>query len=86
MKEQVGIQGFVQRLQSQAPRYAKWLPELPRLIHDRLARDDGTDKALLEQLLAEQKKTNRLIELAIVAAVATLAIAVLYVMLVRWHF
>lgn len=86
MKEQVGIQGFVQRLQSQAPRYAKWLPELPRLIHDRLARDDSADKALLEQLLAEQRKTNRLIELAIVAAVATLGIAVLYVMLVRWHF
>jgi ubiquinone biosynthesis protein len=86
MKEQVGIQGFIQRLQSQAPRYAKWLPELPRLIHDRLARDDSADKALLEQLLAEQKKTNRLIELAIVAAVATLGIAVVYVMLVRWHF
>jgi ubiquinone biosynthesis protein len=86
MKEQVGIQGFVQRLQSQAPRYAKWLPELPRLIHDRLARDDSADKALFEQLLAEQKKTNRLIELAIVAAVATLAIAVVYVMLVRLHF
>ncbi len=86
MKEQVGLQGFIQRLQSQAPRYAKWLPELPRLIHDRLARDDSADKALLEQLLIEQKKTNRLIELAIVTALAVGCVAVAYVALMRWRY
>jgi ubiquinone biosynthesis protein len=65
MHEQVGWRGLMSRFQNEAPRYAKLLPELPRLLHDALAmqaRHPGEgDRALLEALLAEQRKTNRLI-------------------------
>ena len=65
MHEQVGLRGLWTRLQNEAPRYAKLLPELPRLLHDALAmqarRPGEGDRALLEALLAEQRKTNRLI-------------------------
>ena len=33
MNEQVGWQGLLERLKDEAPRYAKLLPELPRLMH-----------------------------------------------------
>ena len=33
MGEQVGVEGLTQRLKDEAPRYAKLLPELPRLPH-----------------------------------------------------
>ena len=38
MSEQVGWRGLLERLRDEAPRYAKLLPELPRLLHDALQR------------------------------------------------
>jgi ubiquinone biosynthesis protein len=59
MVEQVGWQGLAERLKDEAPRYAKLLPELPRLVHNALQpRDDAT---LMQALLAEQRRTNRLL-------------------------
>jgi ubiquinone biosynthesis protein len=59
MTEQVGWQGLAERLKDEAPRYAKLLPELPRLVHNALQpRDDVT---LMHALLAEQRRTNRLL-------------------------
>jgi hypothetical protein len=44
MLDQVGPQKLMEELRDQAPRYAKLLPELPRLLHDYLQQrpDDGT--------------------------------------------
>src|SRR3954468_16106200 len=62
MVEQVGPQGLVEELRNQAPRYAKILPELPTLLHRFLRhRDEGHRRELLE-LLAEQKRTNRMLQ------------------------
>jgi ubiquinone biosynthesis protein len=36
MNEQIGWRGLLQRLKNEAPRYAQLLPELPRLVHQRL--------------------------------------------------
>ncbi len=62
MLEQIGPQKLIEQLKAQAPRYAKLIPELPRLMHDYLQQQKGGhDKALLE-LLAEQKRTNNLLQ------------------------
>jgi len=48
-------------LRNEGPRYAKLLPELPRLFFDFLQNNaHGAHKETLA-LLAEQKKTNRLL-------------------------
>ena len=59
MGEQVGLEGLTQRLKDEAPRYAKLLPELPRLLHAAL--QPREDSALMQTLLAEQRRTNRVL-------------------------
>jgi len=64
MNQQVGWQGLVERMKNEAPRYAQLLPELPRLLHQALqapGRAAGDSSALLA-LLAEQRRTNRLLQ------------------------
>jgi ubiquinone biosynthesis protein len=63
MNEQIGWAGLAERLKDEAPRYAKLLPELPRLLHATLQPRD--DPALLQALLAEQRRTNRLLRAVI---------------------
>ncbi len=64
MLEQVGPQKFFEQLKSQAPHYAKLLPELPMLVHNFLKRGhevSGSEK-LVAELLLEQKRTNRMLQ------------------------
>jgi ubiquinone biosynthesis protein len=62
MLDQVGPQKLLQELREQAPRYAKILPELPRLVHAYLNdRQQGLRREMGE-LLAEQRRTNRLLQ------------------------
>ncbi len=69
MHEQIGWQGLLERLKNEAPRYAQLLPELPRLVHQALQRDAAAaERPLFEALLAEQRRTTRLLR----ALVATL--------------
>ena len=62
MLEQVGPQKLFDELRDQAPRYAKMLPDLPRLVHDFLQHRPKDDRADWRELLAEQKRTNRLLQ------------------------
>jgi ubiquinone biosynthesis protein len=62
MLDQIGPQKLVQELRDEAPRYAKILPDLPRLLHEFLAhRQRDTSREIME-LLAEQRRTNRLLQ------------------------
>ncbi|HYR25084.1 MAG TPA: ubiquinone biosynthesis regulatory protein kinase UbiB, partial [Aquabacterium sp.] len=61
MHEQVGLRGLWARLKREAPRYAKMLPELPRLIHHNLENGDANLRRDLAAMLAEQRQTNRLL-------------------------
>ena len=62
MLEQLGPQKLLDQLKEEAPRYAKLIPELPRLLHDFLKQQpDGLQRELRE-FLAEQKRTNRLLQ------------------------
>jgi ubiquinone biosynthesis protein len=65
MLDQVGPRKLMDELRDQAPRYAKVLPELPRLIYGFLLQQQqrgGDSRRELQELLAEQKRTNRLLQ------------------------
>jgi len=62
MVEQIGPQRLIEELKAQAPRYAKVLPELPRLLHDYLRQRPSDHRRDLQDLLAEQRRTNRLLQ------------------------
>ncbi|CAB5643933.1 ubiquinone biosynthesis regulatory protein kinase UbiB [Comamonas aquatica] len=62
MLEQMGPQRFWRELQAEAPRYAKLIPELPRLVHAALQRQQAADPELVQELLREQRRTNRLLQ------------------------
>jgi ubiquinone biosynthesis protein len=62
MNDQIGWRGFVERLKNEAPRYVQLLPELPRLLHQALQPRPATEQRLVEALLTEQRRTNRLLQ------------------------
>jgi ubiquinone biosynthesis protein len=62
MIEQIGPQKLVDQLKDQAPRYAKLLPELPAMLHEYLRQRPSDQARDLQELLAEQKRTNRLLQ------------------------
>jgi ubiquinone biosynthesis protein len=62
MLEQVGPQKLIDELRDQAPRYAKVLPELPRLVYDYLRNRPHDHRQDLQDLLAEQRRTNKLLQ------------------------
>ena len=77
MSEQLGWRGFVRSLRHEAPNWAQILPQLPRLLHARLAAAPSVDvTALHSELARERRRLRRL--LALVAALAA-AILVLVV-------
>jgi len=62
MDEQIGWRGLLERMKNEAPRYTQLLPELPRLLHDALvARTPAAESPTLLALMAEQRRTNRLL-------------------------
>ena len=62
MREQLGPGRLWRELRAEAPHYAKVLPELPRLLHDYLRQPRRGESPALERLLAEQQRTNRLLQ------------------------
>ncbi len=62
MVEQIGPQKLLEELKAEAPRYAKLLPHLPRLLHDYMQQRPSDYRRDLKDLLAEQKRTNKLIQ------------------------
>lgn len=65
MSQQVGWRGLLARLKTEAPHYAHILPQLPRLLHRSLSvsadREQQDYTLVLNQILAEQKRTNKFI-------------------------
>ena len=65
MLEQIGPEKLLAQLKAEAPSYAKLLPLLPRLLSDYLRRQQGNGQvgqAGVVELLAEQKRTNKLLQ------------------------
>ena len=61
MVEQVGPQRLWTQLKAEAPRYAKLLPELPRLVHDFLKARSQPMTMDVQWLIQEQRRTQRLL-------------------------
>ena len=60
MKEQIGWRGFLKTLRAEAPRYATLLPQLPRLLHQRLNENPAAEIAsALRELTAQHKQSNQ---------------------------
>ncbi len=62
MLEQVGPEKLLAQLKAEAPAYAKLLPGLPRLLSQYLKDRPGSHNRELLELLAEQKRTNKLLQ------------------------
>ncbi len=60
MEDQVGWAGLVNRLKNEAPRYVQLLPELPRLLHQRLQPRLGIEAKLLAALLDDRRRSRRM--------------------------
>ena len=83
MYRQLGWTGLVERLKNEAPRYAQLLPELPRLVHQALLRGRQPDAATLA-LLAEQRRTNRLLQALLYSAVGFVSGVLVTQIMLRW--
>jgi ubiquinone biosynthesis protein len=62
MLDQLGPAKLFEELRNEAPQYAKLLPELPRLLYEFLKGRKPKPDSLMADLLAEQKRTNRLLQ------------------------
>jgi ubiquinone biosynthesis protein len=59
MLEQMGPQKFWQQLKIEAPRFAKLIPEIPRLVHAYLQRDPIAERDELIRLIEAQRRTHQ---------------------------
>lgn len=62
MLEQVGPEKLLEQLKAEAPTYAKLLPGLPRLLQQYLKNQGGGNRQELQELLQEQRRTNKLLQ------------------------
>ncbi|MET0540254.1 MAG: ubiquinone biosynthesis regulatory protein kinase UbiB [Variovorax sp.] len=62
MVDQIGPRKLFDQLKAEAPRYAKLLPQLPRLLHDYLEHRRVDQRQEMLDLLAAQKRGNRLLQ------------------------
>ena len=62
MIDQLGPKKLLDELRNESPRYAKLIPELPRLLYHFLQNDTTKSSRAVEELLLEQKRTNRLLQ------------------------
>jgi ubiquinone biosynthesis protein len=85
MNDQIGWRGLAERLKNEAPRYVQLLPELPRLVHQALARPRTSDTRVLEALLEEQRRSNRWLLALTASLIGFVAGALLVLVLLRWH-
>jgi ubiquinone biosynthesis protein len=69
MLNQIGPKKLFDELRNEGPRYAKMLPELPRMLFDFLQTNSRGRDLELQALLVEQKKTNRLLSVLVYGAV-----------------
>ena len=67
MSEQIGWRGLIKVLRAEAPNYATLLPQLPRLLHQRMSINPATgiENVLLE-IAAQQRRGNKLLGLVAV--------------------
>ncbi len=62
MNEQIGWRGFIKTLKAEAPNYAHWIPQLPRLLHEQLTSHNPEKiDAAFRLLLLQQERRNHIL-------------------------
>ena len=84
MLEQIGPQRLWKQLKDDAPRLAKMLPEIPRLVHAFLQRDHEEERRQLMDLIRMQQRTNRTLQAILLLALGFFAGMVLTALLGAW--
>ena len=84
MLEQIGPQRLWKQLKDEAPRLAKMLPELPRLVHAFLQRDKDEERRQLMELIQMQQRTNRTLQAMLLLALGFFAGMVITALLGVW--
>jgi ubiquinone biosynthesis protein len=86
MREQIGLTGWLERLRVEVPQWSKTMPQLPRLVHQLLVERQrphaSANDEMLRIMLAEQRRTNRLLQAVLVFGLAVGAGVVLTKILV----
>ncbi len=82
MVDQIGPRRLWNQLKDEAPRYAKLLPELPRLLHDFLKHRNESPSVDLKALIQEQRRTR----LALSRALWILVGFALGMLVMQWVF
>ena len=78
MSEQIGWRGFLKSLHTEAPRYATLLPQLPRLLHQRLNENPTAQiESLLQEMVVQQRRRNQWLMLIAISALAACGMLVL---------
>jgi ubiquinone biosynthesis protein len=88
MGEQVGVQGMIERLKAEAPRFTHIIPQLPRLVHRALmqaAEPHNANSELLRELVQEQRRTNRMLAFFAYFAGTAVVLFVAYESYLRWY-
>ncbi len=83
MIDQLGPKKLIGQLRNEAPRYAKLLPELPRLLFDFLQNKRSAPNQGLDELLVEQRRTNRLLQALVYGGVGFVLGLVVMQLIVR---
>jgi ubiquinone biosynthesis protein len=75
MNEQVGWRALLRSVRDEAPLWARTLPQLPRLVHRTLSRDDGArlERAMRDLEASQHRQARVLKAMAILLAVAVVA-------------
>ncbi|SHH62021.1 ubiquinone biosynthesis regulatory protein kinase UbiB [Massilia sp. CF038] len=87
MGEQVGIQGMVERLKDEAPRFTHIIPQLPRLVHRALvnaSESNSNNDDLIKMLVIEQQKTNRMLAFLVYFVAASGVALLSFEVYMRW--
>ena len=84
MLEQIGPQRLWKQLKEEAPRLAKMLPEIPRLVHAFLQRDHEQERKHLHELIRMQQRTNRTLQAILLLALGFFAGMVVTALLGVW--
>ncbi len=84
MVDQLGPQKLLDQFKDEAPRYAKLIPELPRLLHDFLKQPPDHLRRELGELIVEQRRTNRLLQAIVFGGVGFLLGLMAMQLVGRW--
>ena len=77
MSEQLGWRGLVHSIKTEAPHWARVLPQLPRLVHHRLSTDTPRRDEQFAELNNRQRRNERLLWITLSLAGAVLALELL---------